>query len=458
MKIDQRPLMPLIRQMLNPSVAVLTLAAVAYYYDTPFEGKLFALGVFVFLLVGEVLGEVDLSSNLLEFWSRSVSGVFLRWLLVPTFIVLIGYSAKLTDEFSREILLAWFVIAPFVIVLSQFVVRSMIYRLSLAEGMLNSAVIVGVNHISLRLASKFSEQPVLGISCQGFFDDRNHGRLKNKRDLLGNVDSVAAYVKENQINQVYIAIPMSAQSRIMKLMRELSDTTASIYFIPDVFLFDLIQARIGAIQGIPVITVRETPFLGVNGLLKRLSDIVLALLILVLISPFLILIALGIKLTSKGPVLFKQRRYGLDGEEITVYKFRSMTVQEDGLAVVQATRNDARVTGFGGFLRRTSLDELPQFINVLQGRMSIVGPRPHAVAHNEFYRNKISGYMVRHKVKPGITGWAQVNGCRGETDAIEKMEARINYDIEYLRNWSLMFDILIILRTIKVVIKDKHAY
>jgi putative colanic acid biosynthesis UDP-glucose lipid carrier transferase len=192
-------------------------------------------------------------------------------------------------------------------------------------------------------------------------------------------------------------------------------------------------------------------------MVKRVSDIVLATLILILISPALLAIAAIVKLTSPGPALFKQRRYGLDGKRIVVYKFRSMTVAEDGEVVRQATRNDQRVTRFGAFLRRTSLDELPQFINVLQGRMSIVGPRPHAVAHNEMYRKLIRGYMIRHKVKPGITGLAQVNGLRGETDTVDKMKARIDYDLAYLRNWSLALDVRIILKT-AVVLLHKNAY
>ena len=217
---------------------------------------------------------------------------------------------------------------------------------------------------------------------------------------------------------------MASQPRILKLLEELHDTTASIYFVPDIFLFDLIQARIDTIGGMPVVAVCETPFFGVNGLIKRASDIALASVILAIISPIMIAVAIGIKLSSRGPVLFKQRRYGVDGREITVYKFRTMTVLEDGNEIRQATRDDRRVTRFGAFLRRTSLDELPQFVNVLQGRMSVVGPRPHAVAHNEMYRKLIKGYMIRHKVRPGITGLAQVSGLRGETDTLDKMKRR----------------------------------
>jgi putative colanic acid biosynthesis UDP-glucose lipid carrier transferase len=251
---------------------------------------------------------------------------------------------------------------------------------------------------------------------------------------------------------------MSSQPRILQLLDDLKDTTASIYFVPDIFIFDLIQARIDDVAGIPVVAVCETPFHGMNGFVKRASDLVLSTLILLLISPLLLLLATGVKLSSPGPIIFKQRRYGLDGQDIVVYKFRSMTVCEDGGNVEQAKRNDKRVTPFGAFIRKTSLDELPQFINVLQGRMSIVGPRPHAIAHNEEYRKLVKGYMIRHKVKPGITGWAQVNGFRGETDTIEKMQMRIDFDLDYLRQWTMWLDIKIIIGTILLIIMDRSAY
>jgi putative colanic acid biosynthesis UDP-glucose lipid carrier transferase len=250
---------------------------------------------------------------------------------------------------------------------------------------------------------------------------------------------------------------MTSRPRILRLLEDLHDTTASVYFAPDIFLYDLIQARVETIGGIPVLAVCESPFYGADGLIKRVSDIVLASAILVLISPLLLGIAVAVKLSSPGPVLFKQRRYGLDGRQIMVYKFRSMAVLEDGAVVQQATRDDPRVTRLGAFLRRSSLDELPQFINVLQGRMSVVGPRPHAVAHNELYRKLIRSYMIRHKVRPGITGLAQVNGLRGETDTVDKMRARIEYDLAYLRNWSLLLDLKIVLLTIVVVLKKQNT-
>jgi putative colanic acid biosynthesis UDP-glucose lipid carrier transferase len=276
--------------------------------------------------------------------------------------------------------------------------------------------------------------------------------------MLGNMADIAAYVRQHQIKMIFISQPISAQPRIRKLLDELEDTTASVYFLPDIYVFDLMQARFGSVGGMPVIGIRESPFTGVNSIIKRCSDIVLALAIQILLIPVMLVIAVAIKATSPGPVIFPQRRYGLNGEEIIVYKFRSMTVTENGDKVVQAKKGDSRITRVGGFLRRSSLDELPQFLNVLQGRMSIVGPRPHAVAHNEQYRKLIKGYMLRHKVKPGITGWAQVNGLRGETETLDKMEARIEYDLDYLRNWSLWLDLWIIVRTVLVVAKRENAH
>ena len=208
-----------------------------------------------------------------------------------------------------------------------------------------------------------------------------------------------------------------------------------------------------------MIAICESPLSGLDTVVKNFSDFVLAFLILVLISPIMLVIALIIKLTSPGPAIFRQHRYGLNGEKFIVYKFRSMKVCEDGSSITQAQRNDQRSTKVGAFLRRTSLDELPQFINVLQGRMSIVGPRPHAVAHNEMYRKLIRGYMLRHKVKPGITGWAQVNGCRGETQELNKMKERIEFDLHYLQNWTIWLDLWIIMRTVWVVVMRRdNAY
>ena len=319
---------------------------------------------------------------------------------------------------------------------------------------------MGAGSLGVKVSKALRGSPSHGVDFLGYFDDRGPERIDAdaRSGVLGSLLEVAGYVGEKGVREVYITLPLGSQPRIVALLEQLQGTTASLFFVPDVFGISIIQGRLQDMNGVPVVGICETPFTGTNQLVKRISDVVIASVILVLISPVLLAIALGVKLSSPGPVLFKQRRNGLDGDEILVYKFRSMTAEEDGSVVKQATRNDPRVTPFGAFIRKTSLDELPQFFNVLQGSMSIVGPRPHAVTHNKEYRQIIKAYMVRHKVKPGITGWAQVNGQRGETDTIEKMRARVEYDLEYLRNWSLALDLRIIAGTIRLLVFDRHAY
>ncbi len=251
---------------------------------------------------------------------------------------------------------------------------------------------------------------------------------------------------------------MSEEAKMRGLIKSLTDTTCSVILIPDIFTFNILQSRTEEVNGVPVVPLFDTPLNGINMVFKRLEDIILSLFILLLISPLLIIISLAVKITSPGPVIFRQTRYGMDGKPIKVWKFRSMVVMENDTEVKQATKDDVRVTNVGKFLRRTSLDELPQFFNVLFGEMSIVGPRPHAVSHNEQYRSLIEGYMLRHKVKPGITGWAQINGWRGETDTLDKMEKRIEFDLEYIRSWSVWLDLKIIVMTIFKGFVNKSAY
>jgi putative colanic acid biosysnthesis UDP-glucose lipid carrier transferase len=314
--------------------------------------------------------------------------------------------------------------------------------------------------VSIALAQRIEANRDLGLRVQGFFDDRSSARLGAAAAvrILGTLGDLAEYVKRKGTDLIFIALPVRHVQRVVKLLDELRDTTVSIYYVPDIFVFDLIQARTGEVLGFPIVALCETPFCGYRGVVKRSTDIALAATILVLAAPLMLGIAIAVALSSPGPILFKQRRYGLDGEEIIVYKFRTMTVEEDGPRVAQATRTDTRVTDVGRFLRRHSLDELPQLLNVLQGRMSLVGPRPHAIAHNEEYRKLIKGYMIRHKVPPGITGLAQVNGCRGETAQVEEMRARVEYDLEYLRRWSPLLDLKILAATAKQLLRDEKAY
>lgn len=317
--------------------------------------------------------------------------------------------------------------------------------------------VAGAMPVGFNLLKSFLDEPWLGFVVAGIYNDKPVPDSMGIK-YAGNFNQLVNDAKNGKLDRIYIAMDMADDKKLKKVVRELTDTTCSVMLIPDIFTFNILQAKIEEVNGVPVVPLFDTPLSGINMVFKRIEDIVVSLLILILISPVLCAIALVIKFTSKGPVIFRQTRYGMDGKPIMVWKFRSMTVMENDNVVTQATKNDIRVTRVGRFLRKTSLDELPQFFNVLLGGMSIVGPRPHAVAHNEQYRILIDGYMLRHKVKPGITGWAQINGWRGETDTLEKMQKRVEFDLEYIREWSVWLDLKIILLTVFKGFISKTAY
>src|SRR5580698_4711818 len=391
----------------------------------------------------------------------AVVDVLFRWFLILAVLLGIAYvTHSPLQYYPRRVFLTWAVTTPAVLIVATLAMQEFMRRFLMNAFEARKAIIAGYNGSSLELARRLKKHPGMRLEVTGFFDDRSTDRLGLEADaqLIGPLTDLGTYVKEHRTDVIFIALPIRHVKRVMNLLDDLRDTTASIYYVPDIFVFDLIQARSGEIQGIPVVAMCETPFYGYRGVAKRLTDILLSIVILLLLLPLLALICIMVKISSPGPVIFKQRRYGLDGKEIAVYKFRTMNVTEDGAQIRQASKTDNRITRIGGILRRSSMDELPQLINVLQGRMSLVGPRPHAVAHNEEYRKLIKGYMVRHKVLPGITGLAQVNGCRGETTQLQEMEARVNYDLDYLRHWSPMLDLKIILMTIVKIFRDDKAY
>ena len=383
-----------------------------------------------------------------------------RWAGMLAVIALAGFVTGFASEYPRQVVLPWALLVPFLVAPAVVLLQRLRRRVTLANENVRSAVFAGFTPHSHALAQKLTAHPELCNRVLGFFDDRSKKRLGSMGDykLLGELSDLIDYVREKQVDVIFIALPVKHLERVVRMLDALHDSTASVYYVPDVFAFDLTQSHAGEILGSPVIALCESPFYGFRGVLKRVTDAVLAFIGLILLTPIMLLLALLIRLTSRGPAIFKQRRYGLDGKEIQVYKFRSMYVTEDGADLVQASRDDPRITPVGKILRRFSLDELPQLINVLQGRMSLVGPRPHAVAHNEEYRSLIKGYMLRHKVLPGITGLAQVNGCRGETKSLEDMEARIMYDLEYVRKWTPLLDLRILLQTVVSVFRDNNAY
>ena len=444
----------LIAAFLEPGITVLTFIVATLAAGELMDRPALTLCLLVFALTFP--GRDRFSEPLLG----AAVDIASSWVVLLSILALCAYATRSFHYFENDVLLAWAVITPVLQWLATWLGRTIVRRRAARPESRRSAVVVGASALGVKVARALQAGDGAGADFIGFFDDRTDARIAEaaKTRVLGKLSEVAAYTTEHRIREVYITLPLGSQPRIVELLEQLQDTTASLFFVPDVFGISIIQGRLQDMNGVPVVGICETPFTGTNELVKRISDIIIASIIIVLISPLLLAIAIGVKLSSPGPVLFKQRRNGLDGHEIVVYKFRSMRTMEDGEVVRQATRNDPRVTPFGAFLRRTSFDELPQFFNVLRGTMSIVGPRPHAVAHNEQYRQLIKAYMVRHKVKPGITGWAQVNGHRGETDTIDKMQARVEYDLEYLRNWSLGLDLRIIVSTIRLLFFDRHAY
>jgi putative colanic acid biosynthesis UDP-glucose lipid carrier transferase len=393
---------------------------------------------------------------------RESARLIWAWLTVCLVLLFLAFSTKTSESYSRRIFLTWFVITPLLLIVWRGWLQILLGAVRRRGVNTRNVAIVGARELGVYLARTILDAPWMGLRAVGFYDDRKPSGTRpvarEPVELVGSLEALVNHAREGSIDIVYITLPMRAESRIHELIAKLSDTTASVYMVPDFFIFDLLHASWDNIGDLPVVSISETPFYGVDGFVKRLEDIMISGVLLLILAPVMLLIALGIKITSRGPAIFRQHRYGLRGNKIEVWKFRTMRVRENNGPIVQARKDDPRVTRFGSFLRRTSLDELPQLINVLRGSMSLVGPRPHAIAHNEQYRRLIDRYMLRHKVKPGITGLAQVNGWRGETDTLEKMQKRVEFDLAYIHNWSLWLDLKILFLTAFRVLADKNAY
>ncbi|XZE21185.1 undecaprenyl-phosphate glucose phosphotransferase [Pirellulaceae bacterium SH449] len=457
-----RSTIPVIKHVSDLALLCLGLPAVQWLIGQPLNSSTTIaclLACILLFAVGEALGiyrpSRDRSAN------EEVGLCTLAWTVSFILLILIGVFTKQIESFARATILSWYLFGGLSLMASHMTIRAVLEWLGNNGFGVRNTAIVGANRLGYDIAKNAKIATDSGINIVGFYDDRNaERRLEEEADLpafCGNIDQLLEKVHANKIDTVLITLPMRAEKRIQTLLDQLGNTTASVYIVPDFFVFELLHSRWTHVGGLPVVSVFESPMYGVDGWLKRLLDLSLSLVGCILVSPILLICALLVRLSSPGPIFFRQKRYGLDGKEILVWKFRSMYTCDNGPVVKQATKNDPRVTPIGRILRRTSLDELPQLFNVIEGSMSLVGPRPHANAHNEQFRKLIRGYMMRHKVKPGITGLAQVEGSRGETDTIEKMEARIALDHRYIREWSLWVDIKILFKTIFVVVQ-KEAY
>ncbi|MDF1762620.1 MAG: undecaprenyl-phosphate glucose phosphotransferase [Oleibacter sp.] len=406
------------------------------------------ISVILFMLVAESL-------QLYRSWRgspaiRMLTHTSIAWILVCVGLFTIGFFAKVSESYSRLVIGTWMLGTWCSLLIWRGFFRQLLREARIRGYNSRTVAIVGINDSAIRMRQEMEESPELGLRFSGFYDDRCHERLLSEfpdEHLNGTIDQLIEMTRSGKFQVIFVALPLKAQKRIGDILKKCGDTTASVHLIPDFFTYNLLNARLCEVGNMQTLSVYDSPIFGINDVLKRLFDIVFSLSVLSVILIPMAIIAAAIKVTSPGPVIFKQIRYGLDSRRIEVWKFRSMTAMDNGNKVVQAKKGDARITKVGAFIRRTSLDELPQFINVLQGSMSVVGPRPHAVAHNEEYRKLIPFYMLRHKVKPGITGWAQINGYRGETDTLDKMEGRVEYDLDYIRNWSLWMDVKIVFLT-----------
>ena len=414
----------------------------------------------VFLAVGEAL-------HLYASWRLKASEdefktVFIVWFVTVCAVIVAAFLAKVSVGPSRLTVVAWILTVPALLILPRVAIRAFL-KSSRRRGMnTRTACVVGATPLAQQVIQSLRRIEGFDGQLIHIYEDRSRTRIGNAigdaSNLAGNFNHLMTHAHGGQMDYVFIALPMNAQRRISDLVRRLANTTASVYVVPDLFTADLMRTRWSMLGDLPLLSVYESPFDEFNSLVKRAEDLLLGGVILAVLAIPMLFVALAIKITSKGPVLFKQNRYGLNGRVVKVCKFRTMSVVEEDAAFKQAQLGDSRVTRLGRFLRSTSIDELPQLVNVLGGSLSLVGPRPHPIALNEQFRPLVHGYMLRHKVKPGITGWAQVNGWRGETNTLEKMQRRVEHDLEYVQNWSLWLDLKILVLTIAAVFSKKNAY
>ena len=456
---DRSPL-ALAQRMVNPVLVALLVPAAVLLVGESFGRPYQSLAALAFLLSISAFRVAGLYR-----WSTrcKVSGtcgrIVAAWAWVAAVLAVFGHVIGAIGDMSGDVLVLWGAGVPLAVTLTHVVIGRAMWAFRGRGLATQSAVVVGGGPAAREFARRVIEAPACGIRLLGFFDDRKQSVDTGDLRLLGSLASLPDYVRTHSVHHVYITLPVGRDGRVAKLTERLLDTTASVSFLPQVLSAGLPNLHIEEVAGVPLFTSCDTPFADWGRrLVKRTSDFAIASVVLMLTAPIMAVVAIAVRLSSRGPILFRQRRHGLDGKEIVVYKFRTMTVMEDGPKVMQAQRNDPRVTGLGRFLRGTSLDELPQLINVLQGRMSMIGPRPHALVHNEHYRQLIAGYARRHKIKPGLSGWAQVHGCRGETRTVDDMRARVEHDLYYLRNWSLWLDLHIAIKTLLVLFRNPNAY
>ncbi|WP_321798094.1 undecaprenyl-phosphate glucose phosphotransferase [Caballeronia sp. J97] len=387
------------------------------------------------------------------------SRVSLAWLVVQTCALVLMFSLHRLDQVSRLWFVYWTATSAGLMILGRLATHAVLARMRHAGMNFHQVAIVGCGRHCESIMTSIERASHTGFRTIAVFNASPELPIRSRAPLFDDFDTFVKHVREQNVDEVWLALPLSQERTILRFVNEFRDDLVNVRFIPDVRSLALFESCVTELLGVAAINLLASPLSQRALLQKEVFDRLFALFALGVVSPLLIAIAIAVKLSSRGPVFFRQRRKGADGRVFTIYKFRSMRMHTEEAGVLsQATRNDPRVTRVGAFLRRTSLDELPQFFNVLRGDMSVVGPRPHAIEHDDLYQKVVSGYIHRYRIKPGITGWAQVNGLRGETDRIEKMEARVAHDLYYLGNWSFALDMRIIAATIFKGLRGINAY
>lgn len=437
-------------------VAVLFLLVELHGYEIDRQYRIQA--VITVLLMGIIYNSVGVYRR---FTGDSIMLVRLAkcWGMVCIGLIIVAFFTKTSEDYSRRVILWWALLGYAVQVLVYLLCHFVSHRARASVDVL-PALVVGSGHLADHLAKSINSNVFLPEQIIGVVDDDVESMESWQVDrvpALGRIADVQRIAEANKARRIYIALPLREASRVEEIYTSLDVARLDVIWVPDIFSLDLLHPRVREVAGMPLLSLSESPITsGPQAFFKNVIDRVLSTVLLIVLSPLMLLVAVLVKLTSKGPVLFKQRRHGWDGQVINIYKFRSMYmhVEEDG-QLTQAKNGDTRVTPVGRFLRRTSIDELPQLYNVLQGKMSLTGPRPHAVQHNDYYAKKIHAYMARHRIKPGLTGLAQINGCRGETETVEDMQRRVEYDLSYINDWSLKMDMVILFKTPFALLSNK---
>lgn len=416
-----------------------------------------------FAVLAESLGSYDIEAqfSLRLGWRR----VALAWTMAALFLITMGFLLKTSEAVSRGWAISWFAAGGAALLLTRIATTMWVRRLKVRGTFNERVAIFGAGPQGVRFAEYVQAHDRLTITLVGIFDDRRPDRLPTEAagvPVLGNLTTLIGMIRDGLIDQVVVALPWAAERRLQDVMARLVLTPVKVRLAPDLVSFSFAHRPVVILGDVPVMTLFERPISGLSGIAKTIEDKVLATLILIAVSPIMAFAALAIRLNSSGPILFRQPREGFNNGTFSCFKFRTMYHDQlEYRNITQASRDDPRITGVGRFLRRTSIDELPQLFNVLIGDMSLVGPRPHAAstrAGGRLFSDVVQSYAARHKVKPGITGWAQVCGWRGETDTEEKLIKRIEHDLYYIENWSIWLDLYILVRTVGAVVLPRNAF